>query len=57
VDGTPDEETMQRLDNYMQGKFDDQLWFTLRSLLNPKDNLQPPRHPSQTQPNDSSACL
>jgi hypothetical protein len=57
VDGTPDEETMQRLDNYMQGKFDDQLWFTLRSLLNPNYNGEfpkPPPAPNRTQRSEQS---
>jgi hypothetical protein len=55
VDGTPDEETMKRLNRYQQGKFDDQLWFLLRGLLDPQGNRQPPRR--SRQPNDSSACL
>jgi hypothetical protein len=45
VDGTPDEETMERLNRYQQGKFDDQLWFLLRGLLDPKAKQQPPRRP------------
>ncbi len=57
VDGSPDEETFKRLNRYMQGEFDDQLWFTLRALFNPKDNPQPPRRPKRMEPNDSSACL
>jgi hypothetical protein len=57
VDGSPDEETMKRLNGYMQGKFDDQLWFLLTHLADPKGNRQRPKPPRRTQQNDSSACL
>ena len=57
VDGSPDEETMERLNRYMQGKFDDQLWFLLTHLSDPKGNQRCPIPPRRTQPNDSSTCL
>jgi hypothetical protein len=57
VDGSPDEETMERLNRYMQGKFDDQLWFLLTHLSDPKGNQRRPIPPRRTQPNDSSTCL
>ncbi len=60
VDGAQDEETMQRLNRYLQGEFDDQLWFILHNLLDPKYNGQfpkPPLGPRRTQRKDSSAGL
>jgi hypothetical protein len=57
VDGTPDEETMKRLNLYQQGKFDDQLWFILTHLVNPNRNERRSVPPRRTQQNDSSTCL